>query len=142
LTLYILFYSTHIVNFQIKVWRERHVDHFYVVHFGTHFVHAVRGWSLQDFVLTRTAKDAHEQVDCFVGSDADKDILGLQPVAAVRHQFFLEMNLVGVWITLKRILVFGSGWSVGVFVGVEQDSVGIVIACATIGLQFQDVLSS
>jgi hypothetical protein len=134
--------STHIVDFHIKVWRERYVDYLHVVDFGTHFVHAVRGWRLQDFVLTRTAKDAHEQVNRFVGSDADKDVLSLQPIPAVGHQLILEMNLVGIRITLERVLVFGSGRSVSVFVGVEQDSVGIVIACAPIRLQFQDVLSS
>lgn len=134
-------------NSQIEIWRQGdHIDG-NIVDFGTNFVHAVSGRCGQDFILSGLAKDAHQKIDGLVGTNTDEKICRGQSVPAVFGVELLQRNLVRVGVTFQGIGVVvrvkvlrlkGCG-AEGIFVRIQENTVGIIIAGASVRLQFQDV---
>lgn len=136
-------------NSQTKVFFQRDLHDFYIVNLGTDLVHSISWRCGHNFVLAGLAKDAHEQVDSFVGPDAHKDIIGHQLVPSVGRIQLFEWGLVGIGVSLQSIvIVIGiqriggqTGRAVGIFVGIQQDATGIIVTSTSVGSQFQDIFA-
>ena len=107
--------------------------HCQVIRRGGDGVHAVRRWTNDDGVRTGHTEDSHEHVDSFVTTHADKDIRPCDP--AVRGDGFFQGLLVGAGVALVDQVIGGDRRAEGVFVRIEQNSLGVVVAGAVVGLQ-------
>ena len=62
---------------------------------------------------------------------------------SIGSDLFFERNLVGIWISLKysSVVAAGKRWTKGVFVGIEQNTLRVVVASAAIGEQLENVFA-
>mmetsp|Transcript_2075 Transcript_2075/g.5490 ORF Transcript_2075/g.5490 Transcript_2075/m.5490 type:complete len:375 (+) Transcript_2075:1762-2886(+) len=145
----------HLRDIQIELRRQRRRYDGDVVDLGADLVHPVGRRRGQDVVpvsgaTTGRAENPHQQVDGLVGSDPDEDVGRFEVVPAFPAEQLLQIGLVGIGIPLEGVgVVVGvqglgrqGGRTEGVFVGVQQDAVGVVVAGATVGLQLEDVRAS
>lgn len=74
---------------------------------------------------------------------------GCHAMTSVCRIQFLELTLVGIWITFQCVRIIigiqifsGQGRRTkGIFVGIQQDAVGVIVSGTSIGLQVQDILA-
>ena len=140
-------HESYLGNVQIKIWCQRCLYNLNVVNLGANLVHAVGRWCDQNVVFPWFAENSHQQINGLIGSDTNKDVGGLEVVPAFATKQLLELALVGIGISLEGVgVVVGieglgrqRGWTKGVFVSVQQNSIGVIVTGAAVGLELEDV---